>query len=36
VVLVTHSPQVAAYTDREIHLRDGMVDPSGLGLAVAS
>ncbi|WP_067494433.1 ABC transporter ATP-binding protein [Actinoplanes sp. TFC3] len=32
VVLVTHEPQIAAYADREIALRDGVVDPSGLGL----
>jgi len=33
VVLVTHDARVAAYADREVVLRDGMVDPSGLGLA---
>jgi putative ABC transport system ATP-binding protein len=32
VLLVTHSPQIAAYADREISLRDGMIDSSGLGL----
>jgi putative ABC transport system ATP-binding protein len=32
VVLVTHDAQVAGYADREITLRDGMLDPSGLGL----
>ena len=32
VVLVTHEAQVAAYADREIVLRDGVVDPSGLGI----
>lgn len=32
VVLVTHEAQIAAYADREIVLRDGVVDPSGLGL----
>ncbi|MGN9763727.1 ABC transporter ATP-binding protein [Micromonospora sp. SD12] len=32
VVLVTHEPQIAAYADREIILRDGMVDRDGLGL----
>ena len=32
VVLVTHDAQVAAYADREVALRDGQVDPSGLGL----
>jgi putative ABC transport system ATP-binding protein len=34
VVLVTHNAAVAAYADREISLRDGVVDPTGLGLAV--
>jgi putative ABC transport system ATP-binding protein len=33
VVLVTHEAQIAAYADREITLRDGAVDPSGLGVA---
>jgi putative ABC transport system ATP-binding protein len=32
VVLVTHDAQVAAYADREVTLRDGAVDASGLGL----
>ncbi|MGK5497228.1 ABC transporter ATP-binding protein [Streptomyces sp. URMC 125] len=32
VVLVTHDASVAAYADREVALRDGTVDPSGLGL----
>ncbi|MEV4462449.1 ABC transporter ATP-binding protein [Micromonospora echinofusca] len=32
VVLVTHEPQIAAYADREVILRDGMVDHDGLGL----
>ncbi|MBQ1072519.1 ABC transporter ATP-binding protein [Micromonospora sp. C31] len=32
VVLVTHEPQIAAYADREVILRDGMVDHTGLGL----
>jgi putative ABC transport system ATP-binding protein len=32
VVLVTHEPRIAAYADREVMLRDGVVDPSGLGL----
>lgn len=32
VVLVTHEPQIAAYADREVVLRDGMVDHTGLGL----
>ncbi|PZG23211.1 ABC transporter ATP-binding protein [Micromonospora craterilacus] len=31
VVLVTHEPRVAAYADREVVLRDGMVDHTGLG-----
>jgi putative ABC transport system ATP-binding protein len=34
VVLITHETTVAAYADREIALRDGVVDPSGLGLGV--
>ncbi|MFB9234951.1 ABC transporter ATP-binding protein [Plantactinospora siamensis] len=33
VVLVTHEPRVAAYADRELALRDGQLDPTGLGLA---
>ena len=32
MVLVTHEPRVAAYADREIMLRDGALDPSGLGI----
>jgi putative ABC transport system ATP-binding protein len=32
VVLVTHEAQIAAYADREITLRDGELDPSGLGV----
>jgi putative ABC transport system ATP-binding protein len=36
VVLVTHEAQVAAYADREIALRDGALDPTGLGLEVRS
>jgi putative ABC transport system ATP-binding protein len=32
VVLVTHEAPVAAYADREIVLRDGAVDPSGIGI----
>jgi putative ABC transport system ATP-binding protein len=32
VVLVTHDAQVAAYADREVVLRDGAVDDSGLGI----
>ncbi|GAA2397467.1 ABC transporter ATP-binding protein [Streptomyces glaucosporus] len=34
VVLVTHEDSVAAYADREIALRDGAVDPTGLGADV--
>jgi putative ABC transport system ATP-binding protein len=34
VVLVTHDQQIAAYADREVVLRDGVLDPTGLGLAV--
>jgi putative ABC transport system ATP-binding protein len=36
VVLVTHDAQVAAYADREVALRDGVVDRSGLGLEISS
>ncbi|MET8147928.1 ABC transporter ATP-binding protein [Actinoplanes sp. NPDC049668] len=36
VVLVTHEPKIAAYADREIGLRDGVLDPTGLGLEVSS
>jgi putative ABC transport system ATP-binding protein len=32
VVLVTHDARVAGYADREVALRDGVLDPSGLGL----
>ncbi|MBO4205153.1 ABC transporter ATP-binding protein [Micromonospora echinofusca] len=32
VVLVTHDARVAGYADREIAMRDGTVDHSGLGL----
>jgi putative ABC transport system ATP-binding protein len=32
VVLVTHAPQVAAYADREVVLRDGAVDATGIGI----
>ncbi|MCW3842930.1 ABC transporter ATP-binding protein [Micromonospora yasonensis] len=32
VVLVTHEPRVAGYADREVTMRDGLVDHSGLGL----
>jgi hypothetical protein len=33
VVLVTHDARVAGYADREVTLRDGVVDPTGLGIA---
>lgn len=33
VVLVTHEPAVAAYADREVVLRDGTIDSTGLGSA---
>ncbi|MEU4220409.1 ABC transporter ATP-binding protein [Actinoplanes sp. NPDC026623] len=36
VVLVTHEQRIAAYADREVALRDGVLDPTGLGLAVRS
>jgi putative ABC transport system ATP-binding protein len=36
VVLVTHEATVAAHADREVPLRDGMLDPSGLGFALSS
>ncbi|RKN48328.1 ABC transporter ATP-binding protein [Micromonospora endolithica] len=32
VVLVTHEPRIAGYADREVVLRDGVVDHGGLGL----
>ncbi|MFI1994710.1 ABC transporter ATP-binding protein [Actinoplanes sp. NPDC020271] len=32
VVLVTHEAPIAAYADREIVLRDGAIDPSGIGI----
>ena len=32
VVLVTHENHIAAYADREVVLRDGLVDASGLGV----
>lgn len=35
VVLITHEPRIAAYADREVTLRDGVVDDSGLGLDAA-
>ena len=31
VVLVTHERASRAYADREVALRDGALDPSGLG-----
>jgi putative ABC transport system ATP-binding protein len=34
VVLVTHEARVAGYADREIVLTDGVVDDSGLGIAL--
>ena len=36
VVLVTHDATVAAHADREVMLRDGLLDPSGLGLGRTS
>jgi putative ABC transport system ATP-binding protein len=36
VVLVTHDATVAAHADREVALRDGQLDPTGLGLAPAT
>ncbi|MCA2218085.1 ABC transporter ATP-binding protein [Jidongwangia harbinensis] len=36
VVLVTHEAQIAAYADREVVLRDGRVDATGLGIGVRS
>ena len=33
VVLVTHDARVAGYADRELVLRDGLIDQTGLGLA---
>jgi putative ABC transport system ATP-binding protein len=36
VVLVTHEPRIAAYADREITMRDGVLDRSGLGLEIGS
>ena len=36
VVLVTHEAQIAAYADREVTLRDGVVDPTGLGIGPRS
>lgn len=34
VVLVTHEARIAAYADREVPLRDGVVDATGLGIGV--
>ncbi|RZU51442.1 putative ABC transport system ATP-binding protein [Krasilnikovia cinnamomea] len=36
IVLVTHDARIAAYADREVALRDGAVDPTGLGLGIGS
>ncbi|MEJ3748355.1 ABC transporter ATP-binding protein [Actinomycetes bacterium KLBMP 9797] len=36
VLLVTHDARVAGYADREVALRDGLVDPSGLGVGAAA
>jgi putative ABC transport system ATP-binding protein len=36
VLLVTHDAQVAGYADREVVLRDGVVDDSGLGITAPS
>ncbi|GIF52833.1 putative ABC transport system ATP-binding protein [Asanoa ferruginea] len=36
VVLITHDATVAGYADREVPLRDGVLDPSGLGLTAIS
>jgi putative ABC transport system ATP-binding protein len=36
VVLVTHDARVAGYADREVMLRDGMLDPTGLGIAAVA
>ncbi|NBE82629.1 ABC transporter ATP-binding protein [Micromonospora rubida] len=36
VVLVTHEPRIAGYADREVMLRDGAVDGTGLGVDVPS
>ncbi|RIV38832.1 ABC transporter ATP-binding protein [Micromonospora radicis] len=32
VLMVTHEPRIAAYADREIVMRDGAIDHTGLGL----
>ncbi|GAA2458221.1 ABC transporter ATP-binding protein [Streptomyces macrosporus] len=36
VVLITHDDAVAAYADREVALRDGVVDPTGLGVDMST
>ena len=36
VVLVTHEARIAAYADREVPLRDGVVDATGLGIGARS
>jgi putative ABC transport system ATP-binding protein len=36
MLLVTHDAKVAAYADREVTLRDGVGDPTGLGIAVSA
>ena len=36
IFLVTHEARVAAYADREVVLRDGVVDPTGLGAGVGA
>ncbi len=36
VVLVTHEATVAAHADREVSLRDGMLDPTGLGFGATA
>ncbi|GAA1410271.1 ABC transporter ATP-binding protein [Catellatospora coxensis] len=36
VVVVTHDATIAAYAERELVLRDGAVDPTGLGVAVGT
>jgi putative ABC transport system ATP-binding protein len=36
VVLVTHDARVAAYADREVALRDGVVDATALGIGARS
>ncbi len=36
VLLVTHDARVAGYADRELVLRDGAIDPTGLGIGIRS